>query len=98
MLCIIQIAIFKREKSHDKLVKINTRKVLIHKPNNLAVWDDGVTLTLVDWQVVGANGDDVISELGEVDAAGLRLAGIIFSWFGWFDWIFSLTDLYFNVI
>ena len=40
----------------------------------------------------------VIGELGEVDATGLRLAGIIFSWFGWFDWIFSLTDLYFNVI
>ena len=36
----------------------------------------------------GRMAGDVISELGEVDAARLRLAGIIFSWFGWFGWIF----------
>lgn len=56
MLCAVQVTILKHEKSHDKLVKINTRKVLIHKPNNLAVWDDGVTLALVGWQIISANG------------------------------------------
>ena len=56
MFCTVQITVLKHKKSHDKLIKINTRKILINKPHNLAVWDDGVTLTLVGWQVVGANG------------------------------------------
>ena len=98
MFCAVQVTVLKHKKSHDKLIKINTRKILIYKTNKLAFLDGGVALALIGWQIVGANGDDVISELGEVDAAGPRLAGIIFSWFGWFDWIFSLTDLYFNVI
>ena len=55
MLCTVQITILKHEKSHNKLIKINTRKILIYKLNNLAVWDSGVTLALVGWQVVGAN-------------------------------------------
>ena len=56
MLCVVQITIFKPEKSHGKLVEINARKILINKSNSLAVWDDRVTLTLVSWQIIGANG------------------------------------------
>ena len=62
MFCAVQITILKHEKSHDKLIKINARKIFINKSNSLAVWDDRVTLTLVGWQVVGANSDgDFIS-------------------------------------
>ena len=62
MLCAVQVTVLKYKKSHDKLVKINARKILIYKPNNLAVGDDRVTLALVGWQIVGANGDgDFIS-------------------------------------
>ena len=46
----------------------------------------------------GRMAGDVIGELGEVDAAGLRLAGIILWRISWFGWIFILTALYFNVI
>ena len=54
MFCAVQVTVLKHKKSHNKLVKINTRKILIHKLNKLALLDSGVALALVGWQAVGA--------------------------------------------
>ena len=55
MLCVVQIAILKHEKAHDKLVEINAMKTLIRKANKLAFLNGGIALALVGGKIVSAN-------------------------------------------